>query len=127
MRTLLIFISLALTISCASAWGGSVSRDTETRLKQLDEKASEMKSGKASEYASDSLKEAVATISAAQAAAAVGNEKLALQKIEMATLQLTVAEAKGGERELLEQVAVQRVELKKLEAQLERYLQGEEK
>ncbi len=127
MRIALLCISLTLAITGGSAWGGIVSRDTETRLKQLDEKASEIRSGKTSEYAMNALNEAIATISAAQAAASVGNEKLALQKIETATILLTIAEAKGAERELLEQVAVQRVELKKLEAQLERYLQGEEK
>jgi hypothetical protein len=127
MRNALLFFLLALALTSGSAWGEAVSRDTEARLKQLEEKASEARSGKTSEYAADSLKEAIATISAAQAAAAVGNDKLSRQKIELATLQLTFAEAKGAERELLEQVAVRRVELKKLEAQLERYLQGEEK
>ncbi|GAM09570.1 hypothetical protein OR1_01850 [Geobacter sp. OR-1] len=122
MRYFLVYTLLTLAVSSGSAWAG----DTETRLQQLEAKAAEAKTGKISEYAADSLKEALATISAAQAAVAVGNDKLAQQKIETATLQLAVAEAKGAERELLEQVAVQRVALKKLEAQLERYLQGGE-
>jgi hypothetical protein len=127
MRKSVLLLSLALALSSGSAWGEAVSGSTEARLKQLEEKAGEAKSGKISEYAADALKDAMAAISAAQAAAAVGNDKLSQQKIEQATLLLTIAEAKGAERELLEQVAVQRVELKKLEAQLERYLQGEEK
>ncbi|MBT0663864.1 hypothetical protein KI809_06070 [Geobacter pelophilus] len=127
MRKSVLLLSLALALTNGPAWAEAVSGGTAARLKQLEEKASEAKSGKISEYAADSLKDAVAAIAAAQAATAVGNDKLSQQKIELATLLLTIAEAKGAERELLEQVAVQRVELKKLEAQLERYLQGEEK
>jgi hypothetical protein len=102
--------------------------DPDPLLTRLDKMTAEAKAGKAAEYAPDALKEALSGIASAQAAVvAGGNQKLAEQKIEMASLLVTFAEAKAAERELLEKVAVQRVEIKKLEAQLERYLQGEEK
>lgn len=119
----LIFLLLA----AASSWCLEVSPATAEKLRRLEERAAALKSGKPGEYAKDPLKEAIQTLSAAQAAASVGNSDLALQKADMAELQLTLAEARAAEMELAEQVAVQRVELKKLEAQLERYLQGEER
>ena len=70
---------------------------------------------------------AQATISAAQAAVAGGNEKMATQNGEMAEMQLNLADAKSSEKETAEQVALSRAEVKKLEAQLDRFAQGEEK
>lgn len=116
-----------LLLAAVSAWGLDVSPATAEKLRRLEERSSAQKGGKTGEYARDALNEALQTISAAQAAAALGNSDLAMQKAEMADLQLTLADAKAAEMELVERVAVQRVELKKLEAQLERYLQGEDK
>lgn len=127
MRHWMSIVSAALLLAAVSAWSLEVSPATGEKLRRLEERAAQQKAGKPGEYAKDSLKEAMQTISAAQSAASVGNSDLALQKAETADLQLTLAEAKAAEMELVEQVAVQRVELKKLEAQLERYLQGEEK
>lgn len=128
MRRIMTMVYAALLLSAAvSAWGAEVSPATAERVRRVEERAAAMKSGKPGEYARDSLNDALQTISAAQAAVAVGNSDLALQKAEMAELQLSLADAKSAEMELIEQVAVQRVELKKLEAMLERYLQGEEK
>ena len=45
---------------------------------------------------------------------------------ELAEIQLNAADAKGAEKELLEKVAIRRSELKKMEARLERFKQGEE-
>jgi hypothetical protein len=128
MRYFMSIVSAAiLFVAAVSAWSLEVSPATADKLRRLEERAAAQKIGKPGEYAKDPLNEAVQTISAAQAAASVGNSDLALQKAELADLQLTLADAKASEMELVEQVAVQRVELKKLEAQLERYLQGEEK
>ncbi|OGR28620.1 MAG: hypothetical protein A2X79_04710 [Desulfuromonadaceae bacterium GWB2_53_15] len=109
-----------------TALGAGVSRETAERIRQLGDIAATMAKGKSAEYAKDLLDVAQATITAAQAAITAGNEKEALQKAELADLQLKVADAKGAEKDLSEQVAVRRSELKKLEAQLERYRQGEE-
>lgn len=123
----IISVMVALCICWSSiAFGAGVSRDTAERVRLLGEKAVTMATGKLAEYAKDSLDVAQTTINAAQAAIAAGNEKEALQKAELADLQLMVADAKAAEKDLLEQVAVRRAELKKLEAQLDRYRQGEE-
>lgn len=128
MRYWLSVVSAAiLLLAAVSVWSLELSPAAAEKLRRLEDRAAEAKLGKPGEYAKDSLSEAIQTISAAQAAASVGNSDLALQKAEMADLQLTLADARAAEMELVEQVAVQRVELKKLEAQLERYLQGEEK
>ncbi len=123
LRATFLAAVLAVTVS----WLGTAAVASDDALKQLESRASEVKTGKTSEYAPDALKEALTAVTAAQAAAAGGNQKLSHQRIETANLLLTVSEAKAAERELLERVAVQRVELKKLEAQLEKNLQGEAK
>lgn len=115
------------TLAVSMARGAEVSPDTAARVRQVGERATAMTTGKTAEYARDFLADAQATVLAAQAAVAAGNGKLALQKSEMAELQLAVAEAKAAEKEFVEQAALRRSELKRLEAQLERYLQGGEK
>jgi hypothetical protein len=126
MRKLLHSIPLALAI-VALVGSGFATAATDNPLAGLEARVAEAKSGKTAEYAPEALKEALAALTAAQGAAAGKNQKLALQAQEKTTLLLDVAEAKAAERELLEKVAVQRVDLKKLEAELERNLQGEDK
>jgi hypothetical protein len=126
MHRILAGMAMLLMLSSGIVQGAVVSSDTAVKVRQLGDKAAAMMSGKPGEYARDVMETAQASITAAQGAVAIGNEKEALLKAELAELQLTVAEAKAAEKELLEQVAVRRTELKKLEAQLERYRQGEE-
>ena len=124
---LVMFAAVATVMFCsASALAAGVTRETTERVRQLGERAAKMVSGKVGEYAKDSLDAAQGSILAAQAAIAAGIEKEAFQKAELADLQLMLADAKAGEKELLEQVGVRRAELKRLEAQLERYRKGEE-
>lgn len=123
---LLIVFVVFSTLSAGMAQGAEVSLDTAARVGQVGERAVAMATGKVAEYARDFLTAAQTTLLAAQVAVAAGNEKQALQKAEMSELQLTVAEAKAAEKELAEQTALCRAELKKLEARLERYLQGGE-
>lgn len=127
MQPTLLILVLAVVFSATSSWAETAAVASVDVMKKLENRASDVKTGKPSEYAPEALKEALTAVSAAQAAAASGNSKLLQQRIETANLLLTVSEAKAAERELLEKVAVQRVELKKLEAQLERNLQGEAK
>jgi hypothetical protein len=126
MRKLLHSIPLALAI-VALVGSGFATAATDNPLAGLEARVAEAKSGKTTEYAPEALKEALAALTAAQGAAAGKDKKLALQAQEKTTLLLDVAEARAAERELLEKVAVQRVDLKKLEAELERNLQGEDK
>lgn len=117
---------LALAVA-VNSWVGNAAAATDSPLARLEARAAEAKSGKTAEYAPDALKEALTSLAAAQSAVAGKDQKLARQTVEKTTLLLDVAETRAAERELLEKVAVQRVELKKLEAELERNLQGEDK
>jgi hypothetical protein len=98
----------------------------EEQLAQLEQRAAKASKTAAGEYAKQSLDAATASISSAKINFAAGKEKLAARLVEMAEIQLNAADAKGAEKELLEKVAVGRAELKKLEAKLERFRQGEE-
>jgi len=121
-----IFMLLLLSLFIGTANGAIVSGSTENRLKQLGERSAKVAAGKAAEYAKDLLETAKLSVQAAQAAALVGNEVMAIQKIELADLQLTVAETKASTKETVELVAVKRAELKKLDARLENLRLGGE-
>jgi len=127
MRSKLFITILALALCAAVSWAEPGAGASGDPLKQLESRSAELKGGKVAEYAPEALKEALSAITAAQSAVAGGNLKLSQQRIETANLLLNLSEVKAAERELLEKVAVQRVELKKLEAQLEKNLQGEAK
>jgi hypothetical protein len=127
MRMKISCIILALSLTAPAAWGEPVSESSDSHLKLLESRAAEVKSGKAAELAEDALKEALAGVASVQAASAGGNQKLARQKSDMSYLLLDVAESKAAKRELLEQVALKRAELKKLEVQLEKNLKGGDK
>jgi hypothetical protein len=127
MRRVVTGLALFIALSATVAFGGEVSKDTLERVQQANTRAEKLTAGKVAEYAKEYLEAAKLSIFMAQAAGTSGNEKLALQHTEMAQLQMTVAEAKAGQKELSEEVALSRAELKKLEVQLERYMQPEEK
>jgi hypothetical protein len=127
MRMKISCIILALSLTAPAAWGEPVPESSDSHLKLLESRAAEVKSGKAAELAEDALKEALAGVASVQAASAGGNQKLARQKSDMSYLLLDVAESKAAKRELLEQVALKRAELKKLEVQLEKNLKGGDK
>jgi mannose/fructose/N-acetylgalactosamine-specific phosphotransferase system component IIB len=116
-----------ISVLSATVAFGEVSKDTLERVQQANARAEKLSAGKVAEYAKEYLEAAKLSIFMAQAAGASGNEKLALQHTDMAQLQMTVAEAKAGQKELSEEVALSRAELKRLEGQLERYMQPEEK
>ena len=127
MRQIVIASAAFIALSAAAAFGGDISKDTTERVLQANTRAEAMSAGKVAEYAKEYLEAAKLSIFMAQAAVAGGNEKLAQQRTEMAQLQLTVAESKAGQKELSEEVALSRAELKRLEAQLERHMQPEDK
>jgi hypothetical protein len=126
MRKYLMSLVL-LAASAGFAWGGEVSREINTRMQQATAKVEKMGAGKVAEYAKEYLEAAKLSLFMAQAAASAGNEILVLQRTEEAELQITVAEAKAAQKEMAEEVALNRAELKRLEAQLERHMQPEEK
>ena len=127
MRQVVIGLAALCTLSATALFGAEISKETTERVQQANSRAEKLNAGKVAEYAKEYLEAAKLSIFMAQAAGASGNEKLALQHTEMAQLQLTVAEAKARQKESSEEVALSRAELKRLEAQLERYMQPEEK
>jgi hypothetical protein len=126
MRHVVMGLAAFIALSATAAFG-EISKDTALRIQQANSRAEKLNAGKVAEYAKEYLEAAKLSLFMAQAAGAGGNEKLALQRTEMALLQMTVAEAKAGQKESSEAVALSRAELKSLEAQLERYMQPEEK
>ena len=98
----------------------------ESQLVQLEQRASKAATSPTGEYAKTLLDAATSSIADAKISIAAGKEKLAVRQIELAEIQLNAADAKAAEKELLEKVAVRRSELKKMEARLERFRQGEE-
>lgn len=127
MRHMIMGLVALLLFSAATAFGGELTKDTADRIQQASQRMEKLSAGKVAEYAREYMEAAKVSLLMAQGAGVSGNEKVALQQVERAELQLTVAETKAGEKELTEEVALNRAELKKLEAQLERYMQPEEK
>lgn len=126
MGKLVILLAAVQLLLGGAAFAADTSGDTAGRIKAAGERAAKMMSGKTGELARESIDAAQASILAAQTAFASGDDRRAAQKLELAEMQLTVAEATAAGKEVVEETALRRAELKKLEAQLERYLQGEE-
>ncbi|MBI5484896.1 MAG: hypothetical protein HY888_10600 [Deltaproteobacteria bacterium] len=121
-----VFLTCAIVLAFSNAaFSATISRSTEDQLKQVEQRAAKAAESNVAEYAREWLDAATASITAAKANVAVGREKEALQKMELAETQLKAADAKASEKEVVEKVALRRAELKKMEAQLERYRQGE--
>ena len=127
MRLVIMGLMACIALSAAAAFGGDLSKETAALIQQANSRAEKLNGGKVAEYAKEYLEAAKLSLFMAQAAGAGGNEKLALQHTETAQLQMNVAEAKASQKESSEAVALARAELKRLEAQLERYMQPEEK
>jgi hypothetical protein len=127
MRHITMTLLALSVLSAATAFGAETSRDVSERIQQAGQRMEKLSATKVAEYAREYMDAAKLSMLMAQGGAGTGNDRLALEQVERAELQLTVAEAKAGEKELSEEVALNRAELKKLEAQLERHMQPEEK
>ena len=127
MKKIMTGSAALLLLTAATAFGGELTKDTADRLPHANQRVEKVSAGKVIEYAKEYMEAARLSLLMAQGAGVGGNDKLALQQVERAELQLTVAETKAAEKELTEEVALNRAELKKLESQLERYMQPEEK
>lgn len=126
MHRVTLLASIVLICSPAMALAADTQNASEAQLIQLEQRASKAATSAAGEYAKNLLDAAKASISDAKISVAAGKDKLASRQIELAEIQLNAADAKASEKEILEKVAVRRSELKKMEAQLERFRQGEE-
>lgn len=120
MRRYLILICGVLLFSAPA-----LASPVENQIKQLEQQVAKAAESGLAEYAKDRFDSARDSLAAAKAAAAIGRDREALQQAELAEARLNAAEAKAAEKEMIEKVAVRRSELKKTEAVLERYRQGE--
>jgi uncharacterized cupredoxin-like copper-binding protein len=125
MPRLALLISIT-TFGVLFTMAASVQAATESQLAQLEQRVAKAATSTAGEYAQNFLDDAKTSIAEAKINIAAGKEKIAARHIERADILLIAADAKGAEKELLEKVAVRRSELKKMEARLERFRQGEE-
>jgi hypothetical protein len=122
---LLAAVLLGLASSPAMAASAPASPQ-DAQINQLEQKIDKAATTPAGEYARDLLDAAKGSLNNARINFAANKEKLAARYLELAENQLNAAESKGLEKELLEKLAVRRAELKKLDARLERFRQGEE-
>jgi hypothetical protein len=125
MKRVAVIAYIALCYS-NFALAASVPATPEAQVAQLEQKTLKSAASPTGEYAKDLLDAVKSTIAEAKTSLAAGKEKVAFRQLEIAAILLIEADAKAAERELLEKVAVRRSELKKMEARLERYRQGEE-
>lgn len=122
-----IALSTIFTLICFSSFAvAAAPTPSEIRLGQLEQRAAKSATTSAGEYAKNLLEAAKTSITAAKVNFAAGKEKIAGRQMELAEIQLNAADAKAAEMERLEKLAVRRSELKKLDARLEKFRQGEE-
>lgn len=121
MRHHAVVFSTLLLLATGTAMAGTV----EKQIKNAERLSAKAAESNVTEYAKEGLDAANISITAAKAALAAGMEQEARQQAELAEARLNAAEARAAEKEMVEKVAVRRSELKKAEALLERYRQGE--
>lgn len=122
-----IALSTLFTLICLSSFVFAAQPTaSETKLSQLEQRAAKAATTSTGEYAKSLLEAAKGSINGAKVNFAAGKEKFAARQMELAEIQLNAADAKAAELELLEKLAVRRSELKKMDARLEKFRQGEE-
>jgi len=115
---------VALMIASPAAAGEGVTKATIDEYRQTKEAVEKMTDTKAGKYAREIIESTKTNVFKAQQAIEAGDEKTARQAIEMANLQITLANATADEREATDKTAVSRTELKQLEQRLESILAG---
>jgi hypothetical protein len=113
-----------LMIASPAAAGEGVTKATIDEYRQTKETVEKMTDTKAGKYAREIIESTKTNVFKAQQAIEAGDEKTARQAIEMANLQITLANATADEREATDKTAVSRTELKQLEQRLESILAG---
>ena len=126
MRRVAVLAGTALMCIVPLALAASVQAAPESQLTQLEQQTAKAAKTATGEYAKELLDAAKSSIADAKINIAAGKDKLAVKLIELADIQLSAADVKAVDKEQLEKVAVRRSELKKMEARLERFQQGEE-
>jgi hypothetical protein len=98
-------------------------KDATDKVQPLTERLAKLSSGTVGADSKNQLALAQDTLGAVKAALSAKNGPLALQKTELADIQMTIAEAKSDELESSEQLVLRRAELKKFDAQFDQLLQ----
>jgi len=98
-------------------------KDATDKVQPLTERLAKLSSGTVGADSKNQLALAQDTLGAVKAALSAQNGPLALQKTELADIQMTIAEAKSEELDSAEQLVLRRAELKKFDAQFDQLLQ----
>ncbi len=117
-----IFCVLVFTTS--SIAGEGVSKATIDDYRQAKEAIEKLAASKTGKFAKDIVENTNSGVLKAQKAIESGDEKVAKQAIEIANLQMTLAEAVAAEREATGRTVVAKTELKRLGQRLENILDG---
>ncbi len=117
-------VAVMLMIVTPAAAGEGVTKATIDEYRQTKEAVEKLTDTKAGKYAREIIESTKSNVFKAQQAIEAGDEKTAKQAIEMANLQITLANATADEREATDKTAVSRTELKQLEQRLESILAG---
>ncbi len=124
--TLLTWFTFLSLVSATFAAEAAPNDAAAAQIAQLEQRTVKMAGTSVAEYSKELLDTAKLNVSDAKINYAAGKEKLGALFVQTATARLDAAEVRTAEKELLEKLAIRRSELKKSEARLERYRQGEE-
>jgi len=98
-------------------------KDATDRLQPLTDRITKLGASTVAKDSQSQLAAAQETLGAVKAAISAKNGLLALQKTELADIQMTIAEAKSEELDSAEQLVLRRAELKKYDARFDQLLQ----
>lgn len=122
MKRMVIGVACMLTLAAGFASADDL-KDATDRLQPLTERMTKLSAGTVVNTAKAELTAAQDTLGAVKAAISAKNGPLALQKTELADIQMTIAEAKSEELDSAEQLVLRRAELKKYDARFDQLLQ----
>lgn len=122
MKRLVSGMVCLLVLAAGGAFADDLKDATDT-LQPLADRIAKLSLGKVGVNSKGQLAIAQETLGALKAAISAKNGPVALQKAELADIQMTIAEAKSEEMDSAEQLALQRAELKKADARFDKLLQ----
>jgi hypothetical protein len=122
MKRMVIGAICLLMLAAGSASADDL-KDATDRLQPLSDRFTKLSASNVARDSQPQLAAAQETLGAVKAAISAKNGPLALLKIELADIQMTIAEAKSEEMDSVEQLVLRRAELKKFDAQFDQLLQ----
>ncbi len=122
MKRMVIGAACMLMLAAGTASADEL-KDATDRLLPLTDRITKLGASAVAKDSQAQLAAAQETLGAVKAAISAKNGPLALQKTELADIQMTIAEAKSEELDSAEQLVLRRAELKKYDAQFDQLLQ----